>query len=154
MKKIKSLVSMPEGRNDKSDVMWLDRMWYPVYFGFCPNEEAWKKEVKRLNLTLHEAPYPTKKDACCSTFTLWGEASCIITVGKSMDVKNLTHVFSLLSHECVHIWQEICEQMGEKHPSEEFEAYTVQYLSLEICNAYMRSGRYEGIEAFKQHYNL
>jgi hypothetical protein len=36
----------------------------------------------------------------------------------------------------VHIWQAVRDIMGEKEPSSEFEAYSVQQISLELMWAY------------------
>jgi hypothetical protein len=45
-------------------------------------------------------------------------------------------VHALLAHEAVHIWQGIRERIGERAPSSEFEAYTVQYICTGLFLAY------------------
>lgn len=44
----------------------------------------------------------------------------------------------MLTHEAVHIWQEIKLQLGEKEPSYEFEAYSIQNISQNLMEAYKR----------------
>ena len=43
---------------------------------------------------------------------------------------------ALLVHEAVHVWQAFCEDIGEKSPSDEFEAYSIQSISYELMTAY------------------
>lgn len=45
-------------------------------------------------------------------------------------------VAALLVHEAVHVWQAFCGFIGEKSPSDEFEAYSIQALSRELMAAY------------------
>lgn len=47
-------------------------------------------------------------------------------------------IMALLVHEAVHIWQWQCEFMGEGEPSREFEAYSIQAISLLLMEAYSR----------------
>ena len=45
-------------------------------------------------------------------------------------------VVGLLAHEATHVWQHVRDWMGEKSPSVEFEAYTVQAILQELLWAY------------------
>jgi len=47
-------------------------------------------------------------------------------------------VYALLVHEAVHIWQRMCEIMGEREPSSEFEAYCVQAISQRLFMEFER----------------
>lgn len=44
----------------------------------------------------------------------------------------------IMVHEAVHIWQEFCESIGEKNPSREFEAYSIQWISQQLMWEYAR----------------
>lgn len=57
---------------------------------------------------------------------------CLGDVGQRSPVD----VAALLVHEAVHVWQAFCEHIGEKSPSNEFEAYSIQALSCELMAAY------------------
>lgn len=46
--------------------------------------------------------------------------------------------YSLLVHESVHIWQFFVALISESSPSDEFEAYTVQEIFLNMLEEYQR----------------
>ena len=48
-------------------------------------------------------------------------------------------IAGLLVHEAVHIWQRDCELRGEKHPSDEYEAYAIQIISQNLMWQYRDS---------------
>lgn len=52
-----------------------------------------------------------------------------------------TKIMALLVHEAVHIWQWQCDFMGEDVPSKEFEAYSIQAISLLLMEEYARGVR-------------
>jgi hypothetical protein len=45
----------------------------------------------------------------------------------------------MLVHEAVHVWQFHCENIGEREPSIEFEAYSIQAVSQFLMEAYAAS---------------
>ena len=47
-------------------------------------------------------------------------------------------VAGLLIHEAVHIWQEYCRDIGERHPGDEQEAYAVQSIAQELMAEFAR----------------
>ena len=50
-------------------------------------------------------------------------------------------VAALLVHEAVHVWQAFCGHIGEKSPSDEFEAYSIQSISYELLSAFARQSK-------------
>lgn len=108
----------------KSDVIWCDRGWQPVYFGFCPDEAAWKRAVKRLGCSGEQ--YPTEAGRCTS-FEKDGKLCILVTVADGTEKHHSQiEVTGLLVHEATHVWQYVRDHMGEKEPSVEFEAYAMQ----------------------------
>jgi hypothetical protein len=55
----------------------------------------------------------------------YDDEKIVVLLDKKADVTDSEKV-ALLVHESVHVWQEIRKRMGEKEPSSEFEAYSVQ----------------------------
>lgn len=117
----------------RTGVVWCNRFWLPIYYGFCPDAERWKIEMKRLGA--HE-PYPSS-DGRCTFFEDKEKSVCaIITISETNDGKDPIGIVGLLAHEAVHVWQRAADEMGENNPSHEFEAYTVQHISQELIRAY------------------
>lgn len=122
------------------EVIWCNRGWQPVYFGFCPSEGAWKREMKKFGKPLSSEVYPTT-DARCTLFTSKKGNHCAIVTINPASKKNPTfiEVAGLMVHEATHIWQAIREAIGEKEPSHEFEAYSMQAIVQELLSAYKQS---------------
>lgn len=47
-------------------------------------------------------------------------------------------IAAMLCHEAVHVFQRSCEAMGEKYPSDEFMAYSIQSIAQELMRSYVR----------------
>lgn len=91
------------------------------------------------------------KQACKRLgFKSAGYLSCGSDAQSEMDGNNvLVHVsdlsrcpdvevYALLAHEAVHVWQFLCEAILEHQPSPEFEAYTIQEITLNLCSEYKK----------------
>ncbi len=119
----------------KHRVIWCDRGWQPVYFGFCPSEKAWHRQMETFSAT--DEPYPDS-DGRCTFFTKDGKVSCIVTIRDGTEAARSTvEIAGLLVHEAAHVWQEVRKAMQEKEPSIEFEAYSMQAIFQELYSAFM-----------------
>lgn len=67
---------------------------------------------------------------------------CIVQLGETED-KSLIAIHGLLLHEAVHIWQRTKYLMGEKEPSIEFEAYSIQRIAQDLFDMYEASESYD-----------
>ena len=67
---------------------------------------------------------------------------CIVQLGETED-KSLISIHGLLLHEAVHIWQRTKHLMGEKEPSIEFEAYSIQRIAQDLFDMYEESESYD-----------
>ncbi|MDH2521275.1 hypothetical protein [Acinetobacter baumannii] len=64
--------------------------------------------------------------------------------------RNLIEVYGLLLHEAVHVWQKIKKLMGEREPSSEFEAYSIQAIAQDLFKMYEESEvKSHGVEGEK-----
>lgn len=123
----------------KHKIIWIDRGWLPFFCGFCPSEKAWTAQTKRLGCA--SQPYPAT-DGRVTTFEKRGSNPIhLVTVNERASRQDDVHVIGLLAHEAMHVWQFVCEAIGERQPSLEFEAYTVQHLVQSLVAAYRDSGR-------------
>lgn len=66
-----------------------------------------------------------------------GETVAIVALG-DVTGRSGVEVASLLVHEAVHVWQEHCASIGERHPACEQEAYGIQAISQELMAEYAR----------------
>jgi len=106
----------------------------PINFGFCTNEAAFDKEMKRLGIkgnSFVSNGYGATTHSLHNPKT--GEDVILICMRKD-EIKshNFVEVVGLIVHECVHAWQYVQASMNESHPSSEFEAYTMQAL-VQFC---------------------
>jgi hypothetical protein len=77
---------------------------------------------------------PADIDAPAATH-LYDDEKIVVLLDKKADIMDSEKV-ALLVHESVHVWQEIRKRMGEKEPSCEFEAYSVQSIFLGLLSIY------------------
>lgn len=125
-------------------IIYCDRGWFPLFYAFCPTEDAWDREVKRLDDP--KARYPEHEAATSKIFDdRKGEQNsiCIVTLRKDKHADFRRHdpgTVALLVHEAVHVWQAMMEAMGERdRPRSEIEAYAIQCIFAELYRAAIRS---------------
>ena len=84
-------------------------------------------------------------DAQVSTFS--DGAYAIVQIGDTSD-KDQIQVYGLLLHEAVHVWQFVKRRMGERDPSVEFEAYSIQAIAQDLlkCSKQVRLKTWGGRE--------
>ncbi|HAV3704902.1 TPA: hypothetical protein JIE85_003720, partial [Acinetobacter baumannii] len=75
-------------------------------------------------------------------------AYAIVQIGDTAD-KDQIQVYGLLLHEAVHIWQIVKRRMGEREPSSEFEAYSIQAIAQDLFKMYEESEVNDGMEGEK-----
>lgn len=119
---------------------WLDRtlITSPYYIGLCFDEVSFHRELKRLKVPRKDWPSftsTTHADATVHFLTCKSKRCAIVTIKRRKDIK-LEQAYAMLVHEAVHIWQEIKEYIGERYPSSEFEAYSIQTIAQRLMLAY------------------
>lgn len=92
--------------------------------------------MKRLRA---DSPWPKTTNA--AGYTQWmknhttGQGVIIVCVFPSAECDAL-EVFMTLVHEAVHVWQFLCDQIGEKDPGIEMEAYGIENITRGLIEAY------------------
>lgn len=122
---------------------WCDRalLFAPYHFGLCLSESQYHRELRRMKLPRDQWPsflLNEHSNATTHFFVKGSTRAAIVCLGST---KNVTReqVYSLLVHEAVHIWQECRASIGEKFPSPEFEAYSIQSISQGLMLAYAKA---------------
>lgn len=75
-------------------------------------------------------------------------AYAVVQLGDTSE-RNQIEVYGLLLHEAVHVWQKVRKLMGEKEPSSEFEAYSIQAIAQDLFKMYEESEVCNGMEGEK-----
>ncbi|MFH3964700.1 hypothetical protein WAJ79_19475 [Acinetobacter baumannii] len=75
-------------------------------------------------------------------------AYAVVQLGDTSE-RNQIEVYGLLLHEAVHVWQKIKKLMGEREPSSEFEAYSIQAIAQDLFKMYEESELNDGMEGEK-----
>ena len=121
-------------------IIWCDKGWQPVHYGFCPSEKAWNMQMKYLKIS--GQPYPSSSGRI-TTFTHDdGCVCCIMTLKDEIEHNlNLVEFVGIFVHEATHVWQEILLAIKEANPSPEFEAYSMQAICQELLEAFHKSNR-------------
>ena len=121
---------------------WCNRtlITSPYCFSLCLSEEAFNKELKRLNVPLKGRASWILNSHSNATIHFFSDTTenkrCAIVCLKRRKGLKIEEIHGLLVHEATHLWQTICEDIGESSPSAEFEAYCIQAISQELMLAY------------------
>lgn len=125
---------------------WLDRTLHSTmhHMALCIGNDEYVRELKRLKVPHDEWPVSAIDTAFAETAHVVGSdkkggkimAAFVIVQPEKLSDCTLAEVHALLVHEAVHLWHGHCAAIGESHPSEEFEAYSIQQLSLLLMKAY------------------
>jgi len=110
------------------------------------SEDAYRRELKRLKVKGWEVEdwIPCDSDACVQTLANQDSGEQCFIVCLDAKGHNRNEVIGLLVHEAVHVWQEIIDSIGETNPSDEFEAYAIQRISLTLIGAYDMAKKSKG----------
>lgn len=123
----------------KVKVPWLNRsLIIGPYLCLCTTEEDYHAVMDYLKVPAHRrAPWVNER-ADATTHLLESRDQGLVAVVCVGDVSRCSPVgvAALLVHEAVHVWQAFCEHAGEKSPSDEFEAYSIQSIFYELMTAY------------------
>lgn len=111
-------------------------------YALCLSEDAFSAEMARLEV---KQPPPfmatTHANACVHYFNNdeEGELAILCMDLEKSKLRTPIVVAGLLVHEAVHIFQQDCEYRGEKTPSAEYEAYSIQMIAQELMWAYTQA---------------
>jgi hypothetical protein len=116
---------------------WLSRDIQPKgpYLCLCLTEQEYINALKQLDLTPKNDWLSNGSDGTTHTFINGNTRSCIVCLKKQKTVFN---AYSIIVHEAVHVWQDYKDQIGEKSPAVEQEAYGIQYISSILLEEYQR----------------
>ena len=129
---------MPENK------AWCNRVLItsPVYIALCLSPKEFRATLKGMGIPSTKWPDPQgtpHSHATTHFFERKGKISAVVYLGSAKG-REAEEVCGLLVHEAVHIWQEIRANLGEKFPSSEFEAYSIQAISQALFEKFAELG--------------
>ncbi|MGQ1216569.1 hypothetical protein ACT4Z6_18755 [Acinetobacter baumannii] len=93
-------------------------------------------------------PFLSVEGAAAQVIYYFDGAYAVVQLGDTSE-RNQIEVYGLLLHEAVHVWQKIKKLMGEREPSVEFEAYSIQAIAQDLFKMYEESEVNDGMEGEK-----
>ncbi len=121
----------------KRKINWLERdLITGPYLCLVLSQEEFEQA---LDLCDCKTYFPwVSENADASTHTLEnpeGKICCIVALQVTQE-NDPVEICGILVHEAVHVFQNYCETIGEKNPSSEFEAYSIQAISQRLMAEY------------------
>ncbi len=99
-----------------------------------------KKQLRQVceEKGIPKGDIPAKETGAVCNFVYF-DAGTLAIVQLPDSNHTLAENLGLLAHECVHIKQQFMDEIGEKFPSDEFEAYFVQDLMTNLTEDYLKA---------------
>lgn len=120
---------------------WIDRALIisPVYYTICTSEQEFYRLMKHIKMPISDQPefISYGSGATTHSFKSDDKSIAIVTINIENDATN-AELCSLIAHEAVHVFQYILECMGESKPSVEFEAYSIQMITMQLISEFER----------------
>jgi hypothetical protein len=113
---------------------WLNRCPGQTLPYFCLVKSQKEMDAILKKFSIKEKVDFVNPGADATTHTFMnekGENVCVVGLKPSKG-KSKSEVTGLLVHEAVHIWQRYVDDIGEKHPSDEFMAYGIQAIATQL----------------------
>lgn len=119
---------------------WLDRSaLLSPYYTLCLSERAMHNAFARLSIPRERRPEFVHANASATTHFVSSKNKLCAVVCVCHDASDSqAEMYALLAHEAVHIWQEMCRDIGERAPGDEIEAYVIQHLTRCLIDEYLR----------------
>jgi len=132
MKSNKKLRKHVKKSTGHTGIVWGERGWQPLFYGFCPNKKSWDKHMKFLGL--ENEPYP-ETNGHMIELSEDKKTVCIATVG-DVGSRSRAEIIGVIVHEAVHVWQSVQEHIGETSPGREMEACAIQAITQHLIEAF------------------
>lgn len=134
---------------------WLNRGLFtsPYHIALCLSQRDYERSLAGLKVKPENRdgwPHP-EKHAVCHHFIAGNGALCAIVTMDPPREYTGCQIAALLCHEAVHIWQHIVRHIGERDPSDEFMAYSIQNIAQELMQSYVKQAQHKpGSKSWKR----
>jgi hypothetical protein len=109
------------------------------YLALCTSETMFFAELRKLKIPERKRPpyLGERSNATVHFLTTPEGTDCTVVCLGDTAKRSPIEVAGILVHEAVHVFQRYCEHIGEESPSSEFEAYSIQWVSQSLMEAYV-----------------
>jgi hypothetical protein len=119
---------------------WLDRDTVRApYMALCLTERAFLAAVRHCKV---KQPGPwldtNKQKACVHTWELEGKVTCVVCLHPDAAAGDPIEVAASLIHEAVHVFQRLCDSIGESEAGREFQAYSIERIAERLMREFVR----------------
>lgn len=113
----------------------------PLMMAVCLSEEGFIREMKRMRIPKEMRPnwVLNKHSDATAHFFENDKGIAVVVCLRGWENRDPLEVAGLIVHEAVHIWQEVRSAIGEKNPSSEFEAYSIQSISQSLMSGFVKA---------------
>lgn len=114
-------------------VKWKRLPFVAVIYCATFSDDQTRKVLGSLNISTYE----DKQDADAATisFECSGSQAHVVHFKVNLKECDMAELAGICSHEAAHIKQSYMDFIGDKNPSEEFEAYVVQIITRDLMKA-------------------
>lgn len=121
-------------------VKWLDRDTVRApHTTLCLSEEEFRRVAKSCKVSDPGVWMEEKShSAVLHTWGRDGNLICVVCLHPDALAADPIEVACTLVHESVHIFQRLCDSIGETSPSKEFEAYSIESISKGLMREFKR----------------
>lgn len=118
-------------------VNWCDRsMFQGPSYCLVTTPKLFKKELKRFGIK-DDVDHVIRKNinATCYQFENNGQ-ECFIVILNDWEKADRIDIAGIIAHEAIHLKQQVMRMIGEKNPSDEFEAYMIQNIVANLTKCF------------------
>jgi len=119
---------------------WLDRDTVRApYLALCLTEKAFLAAAKEIK-DKHPGRWmdEARNVAMLHTWEDGGRVTCVLCLRPDAQTADPIEVAGTLVHESVHVFQRLCDSIGEANPSREFEAYSIEHIAQQFMREFVR----------------
>lgn len=119
---------------------WLDRETVRApYLALCLNERDYLAAARHCKVPRPDQWLDAdRQKACVHTWEKGGLLTCIVCLHPDCLTADPIEVAASLVHESVHVFQRLCDSIGEDAPSREFEAYSIERIAERLMREFVR----------------
>lgn len=104
-----------------------------VYLTLCNDQKEFDAVLRQLDMP-SERWLEDNHNACVHTYRHGTKVTCVVCIPLISNTP--IEIARLIVHEATHVKQQLMAAIGEDSPSKEFEAYTMQNISVRLLDEY------------------